>query len=464
MEVETTPMLLVIDDDATLRMLVRESLQSTEWQILEAENGSAGLDKFEHLNPDVVMLDVLMPDIDGFEVCTKIRRHLGGTHVPILVTTGLNDIESINKAYDAGATDFITKPINWTLLEHRLRYIYRVSTLVTKLHKNEVCLSTAQRIARLGSWEWDPDQDIVICSRETQRILGISSADCALGYRALLEAVHPDELEEVKRLFRRAAKYHSSFNTEHRVRAIGGRVVRHCAEVINSENGNGYTVLGTVQDITTQRQVESKIRYLAYYDTLTGLANRTLFKDELRKATRQGVERSSAVLFVDLDDFKRVNDSHGHEVGDEVLREFAQRLQHCLRGNRDTTTVARLAGDEFAILLTNLTSAEVAALVATRIRDIVANPFYVNRIKVFISVSIGISLCPENGDTFDALIKHADMAMYHAKSLGKNNYQFYTKSMSVAALRRLKLESWLRGALEKDEFELYYPTFRAKRI
>jgi diguanylate cyclase (GGDEF)-like protein/PAS domain S-box-containing protein len=209
------------------------------------------------------------------------------------------------------------------------------------------------------------------------------------------------------------------------------------------------------EEITERRQAEARAHHMAYHDSLTGLPNRALLSDRLDCALRaaQRNERSLAVMFIDLDRFKDINDSLGHATGDYLLREVAGRLCAAVR---DSDTVARLGGDEFVVLLPELGGAQDCAQVADKIIDALATPFPFEGHSLHISPSIGICLCPDDGSDVETLMRHADAAMYHAKAAGRNNYQFFDQRMNQAAARRFALESQLRGALVRREFELHY--------
>jgi diguanylate cyclase (GGDEF)-like protein/PAS domain S-box-containing protein len=220
-------------------------------------------------------------------------------------------------------------------------------------------------------------------------------------------------------------------------------------------------------DITNLKQAQAQITKMAYYDSLTSLPNRVLFRDRLQLAVSHAGRHGQllALLFLDLDNFKRINDTLGHRVGDLLLKEVAIRLAGDMRttdsmarrtADEFDTTVARQGGDEFTILLTEMSHAQNAAKVAQRFLESLAKPFMLDGHEVFVSASIGIALYPLDGEDIDSLLKNADVAMYHAKDVGKNNYQYYRQSMNVAAVERLSLEGSLRKALERNEFLLYY--------
>jgi len=346
-EPQETPLVLVVDDDPMIRMLVSESLSQIGFVVEEAVDGRDAIGFMGRCDPDIVLLDVLMPEMDGFDSCREIRQLPQGKHVPVLMMTGLDDIESIDHAFEVGATDFITKPLNYAILGHRVRYLLR-----------------------------------------------------------------------------------------------------------------------TMQAFENVRKSRKEIHHLAYYDALTNLPNRRLFGDRLQQAVESARrnEHLMAILFIDVDNFKRINDSYGHSIGDKVLRTVASQLVTCLRRcdsvgreyDDEDVSVARLGGDEFTILLERLDKAEDAARIAKRIIDSISVPFLLGDDEIVVTPSIGISVFPYDGDGVEDLVKNADTAMFHAKEKGRNNYQFYTNSMSATAFERLSMESAMRKALGNNEFQVYY--------
>jgi len=343
------PRILIIDDDPLIRLLVSTTLQSIGLQTTEARSGEEGLKSFTSFGADAVLLDVIMPNgIDGFVTCAKFRQLPDSQHIPVLMMTGLEDLESINHAFEAGATDFITKPINIPLLGHRVRYMLKASYTTKRL------------------------------------------------------------LDSERRLHR-----------------------------------------------------------MAYFDSLTELPNRQFFREHLQIMTALAHRQKSkmAVLFLDLDGFKRINDTLGHHVGDLVLQETGDRLRKSLRSNdvliRTGTTddgieLARLGGDEFTVLLSAIARNEDAATVAERIRACLAQSFTLGDNELFTTTSIGIAIYPEDGETAEELLKNADLAMYYSKRGGGNTYQYFSTKMTEVAQRRLTLENHLRKAIERGELDLHY--------
>ena len=346
-DVTENPLVLVIDDDPMIRMLVSEAMQQIGFAVAEAENGKEAMEFLERCQPDVILLDVLMPVMDGFQTCKKFRALPQSRHIPVLMMTGLDDIASIDHAFEVGATDFITKPLNYVILGHRVRYLLR-----------------------------------------------------------------------------------------------------------------------TMQAFEAVRKSKKEIHHLAFYDALTNLPNRRLFSDRLQQAveTARRNNHLMGILFIDIDNFKRINDSYGHSVGDKFLRTVAGLLVACLRCSdsvsrgleEDQISIARLGGDEFTVLLTQLSKAEDAARIAKRIIDAISVPFLLGDEEIVVTPSVGIAIFPYDGDGVEDLVRAADTAMFYAKDNGKNNFQFYTNSMSATAFERLSMENALRKALGSNEFEMYY--------
>ena len=459
--------ILLVDDDPTILLLGREALEQSGFHVFEAADGAEGFTTFKKNLPDLVILDVMMPGIDGYEVCQGIRNHYEGQDIPVLMMTGRDNVESIRRAYEVGATDFLTKPINWLVLPHRVRYMLRASEALINLSSNEARLLHAQRIARLGSWEWDLVRDQLNLSTEIYRIFDMDPVGLAGTYRAFLHSLSlPDKVSE-NSIGGDSSKKHQQFRLDHQIVLPDGaeRHVTTEAEVVFDHECRAVRMVGTIQDITERKHSEEKIRYLAYYDCLTGLPNRLFFKDNVERALNGRHGKKVALLFIDLDRFKNINDTLGHGVGDKLLQLVADRLQkgvrktdmvsrNCLDENFDM--IARLGGDEFTVLLESLSSAPDASKAARRIIEELSTSFEIEGTEVFVTASIGISIWPDDCQDAITLIKNADMAMYHAKELGRNNFQFFNESMNIAALQRLLLETNLRKALSRGEFVLNY--------
>ncbi len=325
------------------------------------------------------------------------------------------------------------------------------------LQESEARLAEAQRLAHLGSWEWDVTSGEVSWSDEACRIYGHEPGELVPIVDKLLESVHPDDRKPVSEAMNDALYEGEPYDLEHRiVRADGEERLVHCqAEIIFDEKGKPLRMVGTVHDITERKRAEERLEHQAFHDPLTGLANRALFMDRLEHALSRMDRRKEpiAVLFVDLDNFKIVNDSLGHEVGDNLLAEVGERLESCVRPE---DTVARLGGDEFVVLLAGIPGLGDASRVAERIIEALKAPFNFKGREVFVGASVGIAPATEPLDEPEELLRNADLALYKAKESGGALYEFFDASMGNEVLRRLELESALRRALERGEFRIYY--------
>ena len=468
---EMPPRVLVVDDEEMQRILARTSLEQAGFVVDEAADGAQALDRFTEAVPDLVLLDVRMPVLDGFDTCQAIRQSPEGQHTPILMLTGLDDVDSIDRAYSSGATDFAVKPINWLIIGHRLSYMLRASRDAEQLRLSEARLNNAQRIAHLGYWEWRPVTNELLISEEMCQILGLPSGTQSIRREEYLDRVHNDDRDFVEESLTRLQEDRGSRSTEYCLTEQDGekKYMVQQAEVLFDHGGKEVCFQGTVQDVTERKNAEEKIRLLAYYDVLTGLPNRRSFLDQLGLAIDRAQRRDDplALLFLDLDRFKRINDSLGHSAGDELLKEVANRLVKVVRStdcvgrpfsveaHRDDL-VSRFGGDEFVVLLTELNRVTDAANVARRLSEALAKPYELNGQTLLMTASIGIAVYPNDGIVAESLIRNADTAMYCAKDNGGNNFQFYSESMNSSALEQLRLESQLGEALNRNEFVLHY--------
>ncbi|MGK5055521.1 EAL domain-containing protein [Janthinobacterium sp. LB2P49] len=449
-------LVLVVDDDTMTRILVTEALEPEGFRIEEAASGPEALAAFQRGVPDLILLDVAMPGMSGFECCAQLRRLPGGAHVPIVVLTGNDDDDSIKQALEAGASDFISKPMQWRLLAHRLRYLLRASSALTELSRIQESLSHAQALARLGNWEYRVADGDGYWSPELLRILGLE-ADCGpTSFDRLLQCLPEAQRPLLLDAFMELHASGTGYSLEHKVlRPDGGEcIVFHQAEAVRE----GHQVLltrGTVQDITERKLQELRIEYLANHDALTDLPNRQLLNDRIGQACAHAhrTRLHLATLMLDLDRFKFVNDSYGHPVGDALLQEVARRLKMAVRAG---DTVARQGGDEFVILLTDLPDIETAEHIVKKVLAVFADPFQLGEHTLHVSTSIGASVFPFDGDSGDLLLKTADAALYSAKDKGRNGYQFYNHKMGVLVEERAEIEHALHQALALDELELHY--------
>lgn len=461
--------ILVIDDDEVIRLLLMEVLQREGFEVIWAVNGREGLQLAEQERPDLILLDVMMPVMNGFDCLQSLRALPSNETLPIVMLTAADDLDSLNKAYQLGATDFISKPFIWSTLPHRLRYMLRASKALQMLAKSEMDLRRAQRTAHLGSWEWRIADDTMQWSEEVFEVLGVEPQKFQ-GQKADLFRT-ADEIEALKlhnafevcqskqqAFFLELSLIHQD-GTEHFVKIQGEPIV---------EGASIVQIHGTVQDITKHRLIEQKVRFLSYYDPLTKLPNRRLFKEILREAFAYSnrYQKLLSVLFISIDRFKRINETLGGTVGDSLLKAFADRLVTGVRDcdfvsvNNDFDyggmTVSRFAGNEFTVLLSTVSDTQDSVKVAKRIFQIMSNSFNIAGNEIFLGINIGIATFPGDGNDVDSLIRNGQFAMHQASEHGQNTYQYFNKSLNTVALQRLSMEAQLRRAVERDELLLCY--------
>jgi diguanylate cyclase (GGDEF)-like protein len=443
---------LVADDDPVMRMLMLQMLAQVGLDAIEAADGKAAVESFRQNAPDLVLLDVDMPTMDGFAVCRAIRELETTSQVPIIMVTGGDDLEAVTLAYEEGATDFVSKPINWPILGHRVLYVLRASDAIARLriadaHNRAVLAAIPDTFFRLSAdgyyLDYEPGHDAEA---------GMHDEDCVgMHVRDVLPPATAERmLEQLRHVL--ATQTVSSFDYE-----LARNNIVHHFEARLASTGAGE-VLGLVRNISERKRSEEQVRRLAYCDSLTGIPNRQAFLETLERELlrSQREQRKFAILFMDLDSFKRINDTLGHDVGDQLLQIVSERLRETIRPSDHLSSLARLGGDEFTILLPNLERVEDALNVAHRIKDAMRRPFTLDGHEIFVTASVGISLYPEDGEDSTSLLKYADTAMYHAKNCGKNNAKLYSSSLTMQIMSHVKLEVGLRKALQNDELYLLY--------
>ena len=461
--------LLVVDDDMLLRSLAVNTLRHAGFEVTDAASGEDGLESFASNDFDLVLLDVMMPGLSGFEVCQRIRATAAGARLPILMLTGLADTESIEQAYEQGATDFITKPINWTLLAHRVRYALRASAATESMRRSREGLARAQRLAGMGNWTLFTDGRME-CSAEMLRLLAADAptTGCTTG-EAFLERVVPADRERVAAARARLAAQGTPYQLEFAIHRDDGvvRTVFEQAAPALDEHDRAVGTEGITQDITERVVAQEQIRQLADYDSITGLPNRQFFGKlvlpSLEQARRQGSR--CAMLHLDIDQFKAVNDALGRQLGDTVLKTMAERLRGWIRSGDIASAhaptggqgvLARVGSNAFTLLITHLADQEQAGLVAQRLLKAIAQPIELQGQALVLTASIGIAVFPDDADDQPGLSRAAEQAVYAAKAGGRARHQFFDEQMNLQAKTRLQNEVDLRRAIAAGELRLHF--------
>ena len=461
------PLILVAGNDLAARAACRNAINKAEFSMIEVENGHQVLETFQRLDPDLVVLDLPMAGLNGYEVCALLRQTPRGKTVPIVVLTGPDGPGPTEQPYHLAVTDFSRKPVNGTVLAHRIQWLIRAKEAVDALHRSEARFASAQSMAQMGVWEYDPRTGRLDGSEELHRLVG-APPQSLHNFEDLLARVHPDDRESLRKAIVEAEVLGQACTFQHRVQDPHGSV-RHMWGHVEPgpDSDGGPLLLGNIQDETDRVLTRKQIQSLALYDSLTGLPNRRFLKQQIDTALAHSRRTKSlvAILFLDLDHFKHVNDSLGHVAGDCLLRNLADRLSSRLRSS-DTmarhdpsspdSSVSHFGGDEFVILLTHLSHWEDALIVVRRIFKLLQEPFTLGEQEVFATASVGISLFPADGNDAERLLNNADVAMHHAKDNGRNTWQFYNASMNESSCQRLSTETSLRKALARDEFVLHY--------
>jgi len=581
--------LLFVEDETDAREMLGRMLGMNYpgMEVSVAENGAAGLELFRKSRHEIVLTDINMPVLDGIGMAREIK--ILAPETVVVAVTAHSDTSYLLSAIEIGIHHYVLKPVNYTelfaIIDHILGEIALkrlVAEQTEQLTKREQQLSQAQKLAHLGSWEWDVRNGQAIWSDELYRILGLKPASVPATYRAFMERVHPADREALDRAVRQsledgrsASHYFRLLRPDGTVRIVRGQLevtldgegkpvssLATCHDVTEQkwaeaalraseqrfsrifqatpdllsitgvEDGtffevndaflkelgyrredligqkvadvglwvderernelvrtleeqgevrdyearfrgrNGRELIGLVsaemlemnglqyllvlfKDITERKKMEDTIKHQAQHDALTDLPNRKLFMDflglELAQARRN--RRHLAVLFLDLDHFKQINDTLGHKAGDQLLQAVAHRLKRCVR---ESDTVARIGGDEFNVLMPDLVQSNDVGIVVHKIMGVFQHPFRLEDMEINATTSVGISMFPVDGDVADDLVQKADSAMYVAKQTSGNSYQFYNGEINTRTMHRQKLERLLRDAVAKGELELLF--------
>ncbi len=460
--------ILIVDDEQRNRKLLQALLKPEGYITRCAADGEEALASVAETPPDLILLDIMMPGMDGYEVTARLKANPVTAHIPIIMVTAHIDRDARLAGLAAGAEDFLTKPVDRAELWLRVRNLLRLKAYADFLQNYGTILERQvdERAADLQRFRAAMDSTadaIMLVSRTSMKFVEVNQTVTTMfGYsREELFRMGPSQLNKnalvtLEDMYDAViAGLHVNRFTESELRRKDGshlhvEVHRHA-----HRSGADWIIVVVMRDITERREAEKRLHRMAHFDALTGLPNRTLFFDTLIKT----LERASgngwhlAVLSIDVDHFKNVNDTLGHAVGDDLLRQFGDRLVQCVR-IRDT--VGRQGGDEFAIILVLEDGQQGASVVAAKIREALRRPFYLQGHEVTVTASIGIAIHPADTADAESLLKYADTAMYRAKQAGRDTSSFFTAQMNTEAMVRLEMETALRKAVENGEFVLYY--------
>jgi diguanylate cyclase (GGDEF)-like protein/PAS domain S-box-containing protein len=447
---------LVADDERINRELLTRMLSRHGFDARAVDSGAAALSLLGEEPFDLVLLDVVMPEMDGFECLRRIRERYPISELPVIMVTGEIERDRVVAAFRAGANDYVTKPIDREITLARIETQTQLRRALSALRESEERYALVACGTNDGLWDWDLVNDTVYYSPRWKAMLGYREDEIGNSPSEWLNRVHAEDRAKLDRFLSTGGGAKDCFDSELRMTHRDGayRWMLCRGALVRHSDGKVIRMAGSLTDIT-----EGKVG-----DPLTGLPNRLLFSDRLERAMqrfRRSKHRKFAVMFIDLDNFKLVNDSLGHAAGDRLLTTIAKRLSSCLRGT-DTiaagngSTLARHGGDEFTILLEDIERPDDVAVVADRILASVSRPIQLDAQELVPTVSIGWAIARPDSERLEDILREADTAMYHAKSSGRNCWRCFEPAMLERAKFRLELEQSLRHGLANQEFIVHY--------
>lgn len=420
--------IFIIEDDPFEQEFLQLHLLNAGYAVTgAAESAAEAIEQIALQQPSLVIIDIMLKgDINGIEASKIIRERFD---IPFIFLTGNTESKTFEDAKITDPLAYLVKPFQKHDLVTTIDIALYRHNMELELKKNKMHLEKAQMIANIGSWEWDIQTDKLLWSNQIGRVFGVPSEALPQQFKTFLDMVHPDDRSAVTTAIEQSLEKQQDLNVQHRL-VLADNVVKMIHERATVEcdsSGNTLRLVGTLQDITEHWEMQQKIEHLAYYDSLTNIPNRNLFFDRLEQtlAYEKRAGNHFALLMLDLDGFKLVNDTFGHQTGDKLLQAVVERMNHCLR---ESDTLARTGGDEFIILLQRLSETQDTVIIVDRLINAINKSFDIDGHDINVSLSIGIAYFPEHGDDGDTLIKKADDAMYQAKANGRNQHCFHVEA------------------------------------
>jgi diguanylate cyclase (GGDEF)-like protein len=455
--------ILLVDDDATWRLSTGQALRQRGFDVVESADSLDLVGQVQRERPDLVIIDAMMPQIDGFTACRQLRAAPAYGLVPVLMMTGLDDELAISRAYDSGASDFFIKSTHWAWLAERVRHLIRIAAMQGELQMSQAKIARAQSVGGVAEYDYDLASEVVTGQPGSFRLFGFDEHLTAVPASVIYPLVDPACMPALRESIVRAIRTRGRWLVQFTIRLQDGRrrIVELDGEPRLRADSRVLGYCGVMRDVTEREQVQAELRRLAALDPLTGLTNRASFlgicEAALNAARADG--RDLVLAVVDIDRFAHVNERFGQYAGDELLCQIARRLVEVCDRHRpcgDMPTVARLAGDEFAVLIGAGCPPGAVDNLLQRMLEAMREPRRVAGLDCVVSASIGVAQFPRDGDSAGLVLSHADLAIAALKSNGRNGIHWYSPAMEGASRVRLELAADLRRALESGELELHY--------
>lgn len=452
-----TALIMVVDDEAAVRAAITSHLREAGYSVIEACSGIEAISQYRSRIPDLILMDAVMPGMDGFRACRTLRSLTKNRPLPIIMLTTLSGEETAQQTVDAQATDFISKPINWTHLIHRIHDALHTRDFELELEEKRDWLTQSQELAGMGHYVYDPASDKLNCSGAIFDILDFAPVEQDITLEEFLRLIPERDAEQLTQAIDRATHRGTAYSLDHKMVSADGfeRMVHHRCLIAPSKKNSKHRILGTIIDITESKFKDSLIAEQKLRDPLTNLPSRnqldTLLPTLLAMSDQH--EKLAGIFVLGLDRFRNVISSLGHEASDRLLIAAAERLTTLTTNN---ISVAHLSREEFALVANDLATVNQADTIAQQISDLFATPFFINGQEIFLDFSVGIALYPLFDDAKADLLRCATTAMLHAKSQGGNRFVYFSQTIGRQISNRLDMETNLRRALERQEFEVYY--------
>lgn len=441
--------ILVVDDYELNRDMLSRRLVSRGFEVNGAENGRTCLRMVDDGDYDVVLLDIMMPDLDGFEVLEALRRQYTSTDLAVIMVTAKDQSDDIVRALGLGADDYVTKPIDFPVALARIRNQLKRRRTEQALRESEERYALAAKGANDGLWDWDLRANTIYYSDRWKEMLGFAPDEIDNSLETWFDRVHPDDSARIRQEVEKHITGQTQlFSVEYRMKMKDGsyRWLLSRGRAVEDEKGLSCRMVGWQTDSTDRVE----------HDSLTALPGRGLFLDRISWAlarTRRGGADQFAVFYMGIDRFKIINDSGGYEAGNRILIQLSRRIEQLLRPE---DTLARMGGDEFTLLIEGIEGVGSATQIADRILASTRKPFSLEAGEAHITMSIGVVIGDEKDTDPEETLGRAQKAMNRAKAAGKDRYEFYQEGMADGLRNTLLKETLLRRALQNNEMFLVY--------